>query len=86
MISKEDAMLESHFHFGTCYKTIGIRGGETLKVVKVRRNGKTQTWKRDADRFRIPIKHGLYSYGEITQDNAGSFHCEKDCNPLEKKA
>jgi hypothetical protein len=35
-----------------------------------RRNGKTQTWKRDAERFRIPIKFGLKFCGEITQDTA----------------
>lgn len=33
----------------------------------VRRNGKTQTWKRDPLRFRIPIKFGFRSYGEITE-------------------
>lgn len=26
---------------------------------RVRRNGKTQTWKRDASRIRIPVKMGL---------------------------
>lgn len=33
---------------------------------KVRRNGKTQTWKRDTNKFRIPVKVGLTTYGEIT--------------------
>lgn len=29
-------------------------------------NGRVQTWKRDENRIRIPIKHGLYRYGQIT--------------------
>lgn len=39
---------------------------------QVRRNGKTVTWKRDPDRFRIPIKLGLRNYGQIDQDNLQS--------------
>lgn len=38
----------------------------------VKRNGKTRTWKRDADRFEIPIKMGFKSYGLVTQDNINS--------------
>ncbi len=41
--------------------------------VRVRRNGKTQTWKKQPDNFRIPIKYGLYGYGNLTQDNAHEF-------------
>lgn len=36
---------------------------------RVRRNGKTQTWKREPMRFRIPVKAGLRAYGEITNGN-----------------
>lgn len=39
----------------------------------VRRNGATKTWKRDENRFCMPIKHGLYAYGYITNENAGEF-------------
>lgn len=35
-----------------------------------RRNGKTQTWKTRPDEFRIPVKFGLYGYGQITHLNA----------------
>lgn len=31
----------------------------------IRRNGATKTWKRDAARFRIPIKAGLRACGSI---------------------
>jgi hypothetical protein len=36
-----------------------------------RRNGKVQTWKRDPNRFRLPVKYGLKDYDEITQWDLG---------------
>lgn len=41
-----------------------------------RRNGKTQTWKTRPGHFRIPVKHGLYEYGEITHEQAANFTVE----------
>lgn len=38
----------------------------------VRRNGKTKTWKRDTERWEIPIKIGFKTYGTVTQDNLNS--------------
>jgi hypothetical protein len=29
-------------------------------------NGKPKTWKRDPDRIKVPIKYGLFGYGEVT--------------------
>lgn len=43
-----------------------------------RRNGQTQTWKKDLDRFRVPVKYGLYSYDAITNLNASYFHPTQD--------
>lgn len=34
---------------------------------RVRRNGVTKLWARSPGRFRIPIKAGLRTYGEITE-------------------
>lgn len=34
---------------------------------RLRRNGKTQTWKTRPADYRIPVKAGLKSCGEITQ-------------------
>ena len=34
---------------------------------RIRRNGKTQTWKTDASRIRIPVKAGLKSCAAITE-------------------
>lgn len=35
----------------------------------IRRNGQTQTWKKDPDRFRIPFKFGLKFRGALTQSD-----------------
>ena len=35
--------------------------------LRARRNGATKTWKTRPTEFRIPIKHGMYDYGYITQ-------------------
>ena len=28
--------------------------------------GKVKLWKRDPQRIKVPLKHGLYAYGELT--------------------
>jgi len=33
-------------------------------------NGKVKTWKRSPERFKVPIKHGLWSYDYLTEDTA----------------
>ena len=33
-----------------------------------RRNGKTKTWKKNPERFAIPVKYGLKTYSTITED------------------
>ncbi len=62
-----------------CMRIIGPRGSITNVVIKVRPNGRCQTWKRDNNRFRLPVKHGLYAYGEITHLNCASFHLASEC-------
>ena len=37
--------------------------------LRVRRNGKTRTWKRTPNRFEIPVKYGLYQYYIIDDTN-----------------
>ena len=37
-------------------------------VVRVKINGKVKTWKRDINRFAVPVKYGLYEYGTITNE------------------
>lgn len=36
---------------------------------RLRRNGKTQTWKTRPDEFRIPVKAGLKATGQLTHDS-----------------
>lgn len=32
-------------------------------------NGAVKRWKTDPDRIRVPLKHGLYTYGQLTNDD-----------------
>ena len=36
-------------------------------------NGKVKLWKLSPRRFSIPVKHGLYDYGYITETNNKGF-------------
>lgn len=45
------------------HKTAKNADGSRLRA---RRNGATKIWKTRPGEFRIPIKHGLYDYGYIT--------------------
>ena len=47
------------------------------KPIRWRVNGKCKTWKRNPERFQLPIKHGLYSYGYLTNENAHLFIVEE---------
>lgn len=40
---------------------------------RVRRNGATKRWKREPNRFRIPVKAGLRAYGAIEPNNLNHF-------------
>lgn len=72
------------FHYARiCADEVGPRGGHRYTVERWRRNGATQRWKRDPQRFRIPIKFGLREYGEITPSNVSAFHAAEDC-PVEE--
>lgn len=84
MITKEQATNEAnrYFHYTgkqQCSKSVGKRGGVTTSTVVARRNGATQVWKTRPDEFRIPVKHGLYEYGEITHQNASDWHLAMEC-------
>ena len=39
-------------------------------------NGKVRTWKKDTTRIEIPVKHGLYAYGTITDSDLKHFELE----------
>jgi hypothetical protein len=79
MITKDQALTAQEFHYGECVRTVGPRGGVKVKQVSYRRNGKTETWKTRQDDFRIPVKYGLKSCGQIHPGNAHHFHTAEDC-------
>lgn len=62
-ITKDQAMTARNFE----HVTEKNKDGTPLRV---RRNGKTKTWKTRPDEFSIPVKHGLYTYGQITHETA----------------
>lgn len=82
MITKEQALTVSEFHYNGCTKETGPRGGLTYQIERWRRNGRTKTWKRSPNRFSVPIKYGLYSYEYLTDENAQYFHAAEEC-PIE---
>ena len=91
MVTKEQAMTCKNFlqvsrltgkekinynGFGTIFVPDG--GSVSLvNPIRWRVNGKCKTWKRNPERFKLPIKHGLYSYGYITEENAHLFIVEE---------
>ena len=87
MITKTQALTTQEFHAefpGGCSQKTGPEGG--IKVIQEvwRRNGKTQTWKTRPSEWRIPVKHGLYDYGNIRDYDADKFHTTEDC-PLNQE-
>ena len=87
MVTKDEALTVNDFHYtgnGMCQRIVGPRGGIKELITHVRRSGVTQLWKRDLQRFRVPVKYGMYESYEITNDNAALWHSAKHC-PLDKK-
>lgn len=67
MITKEQALTVDRFTHST------LKNADKSPL-RVKRNGKTKTWKRKPDDFSIPVKYGLYGYSYITQDNAEEWN------------
>jgi hypothetical protein len=43
-------------------------------------NGQVQTWKREPNRVRVPIKHGLRHYDALdSQGDLDLVHLESEC-------
>ena len=54
-------------HGTILYHVIHRNADKTPQRWKV--NGMVKTWKRDKTRILIPIKHGLYNYDYLTQND-----------------
>lgn len=45
-------------------------------------NGKIKTWKTRPNEFKLPLKHGLYDYNYLTDENNHKFSIEMpECIP-----
>lgn len=62
MITIEQSKTATHFH----HVSLKNKDGSPLRA---RRNGKTKTWKKLPNEFKIPIKIGMYEYGYIDKAN-----------------
>ena len=56
----------SHFHHVTLKNSDGT-------PVRVRVTGVCKTWKRDTDRFQLPVKYGFKDCFYITEENCKNW-------------
>jgi hypothetical protein len=88
MVTKDQAMRAgstwggADFHYGECTRTVGPRGGVTVRTETWRVNGKCKVWKTRPAEFSLPVKFGLRDFGYITDRNAAEFHLASEC-PLQ---
>lgn len=52
--------------------------GSDKQPIRVRVNGKCKLWKRSPERFQVPVKHGLYDSGYITETNCHDWCLTED--------
>ena len=64
-VTKQNAITANEF-----FSTHLTNKDKNKTPLKVRRTGKTQTWKTRPDEFKIPVKYGLYESTYITHNNA----------------
>jgi hypothetical protein len=69
VITRDDAITLGMFG-GELHHVSLTQGGRKPVPLRVRVNGKCKTWKRDAQRWNLPVKHGLR---ECFQISAGFF-------------
>lgn len=78
-LTKAEALTADALHSNGCSVTVGPRGGFETHIYIVRRNGQTQTWKTRENEFRIPVKHGFRTTGQIYHYNTGDWHTSENC-------
>lgn len=69
MINKEKAMTLRHGDI-VYHMTEKNANGSPQRW---RVNGHVKVWKTQPERFSVPIKHGLYSYGYLDDSNCHLF-------------
>jgi hypothetical protein len=71
-VNAESAMTTSTFYHRTKKYA---RGG---RPIEVRRMGRTKRWVRQPEKFRIPVKYGMYDSFYIDNDNASEWSTTPD--------
>lgn len=86
MITLEQAKTEREFHAnGGCSVTYGPRRGRKIKMEAWHRNGATKLWVRNPNKFKVPVKHGMYGpYNYVTDLDAEFWHTRSDCAVLKE--
>lgn len=75
-----NAGFRTEFHYApACRRTVGPKGGVTVKNETWRINGAMVEFKTRPEEFRRPVKHGLRSYGYIDQHNVAAFVLAHTC-------
>jgi hypothetical protein len=72
MITKEQAYDYSLFHHNEYKNADGT-------CMRWRANGAVKTWKRNLNRFRLPLQRGLYQHTYLTDETANEFHLPENC-------
>lgn len=57
-----------------------LKNADGKTCMRFRVNGKIQLWKKQPNKYSVPIKHGLWKYGYLTQLNCNDFHLIDDCH------
>ena len=73
-LNARTALTAHNFWHKTAKYTDGLR------AISVRRNGATKTWKTRPGEFRIPVKAGLKSCGEVTHTSLVATQSLYDAN------
>jgi len=69
-LQRKDTVEQTHEQIETVNdgKVYKRRHAKNWKI-----NGKIKLWKRSPERFQLPLKHGLYDYAYLTNENAHLF-------------
>lgn len=81
-LTRDETLTCNEFHYtgdGMCRTTLGPRGGVTYHVTRVRRTGRTQTWKTRPTEWRIPVRYGFREQFSIRQSDAANYHPAERC-------
>lgn len=71
-LTQADALTATEIHANGLFNADGT-------CMRYRRNGATQTWKTRPDDYRMPVKHGMRDYAQVTPEYAGHLHTPENC-------